>query len=91
MVMDEPVIADALELAVQECGFAVSGKSNNAADAMSFAENNDVDLFLIDVGLGEAKQSIALAHEINASIKIPFIFIIKRQKSSGCIGHAWLF
>lgn len=77
MVMDEPVIADALELAVQDCGFSVNGKSNSADDTISYIESNPVDLILLDVGLGEGKASIALAHEINASFKIPIIFIIK--------------
>jgi len=75
IVEDEFITLDLLKDYVTELGYHVSGDAINAEEAISFLENNETDLVLLDINLSKEKDGIWVAEQINTKYKIPFIFI----------------
>ncbi|NOT76945.1 MAG: response regulator [Cyclobacteriaceae bacterium] len=75
IVEDEPIIASDIAATLKDRGFVIAGIVDNADDAMKFLSTTTPDLALLDVKIRGTKDGIALAHDIRARYKLPFIFL----------------
>ena len=82
IVEDQLIITMDLEYMLEELGYQVCGISTNYEDAVSAIKNNRPDLVLVDIILAGDKTGIDLAHEINRSYHIPFIFLTSHADRS---------
>jgi len=64
-----------LQYMLEELGYQVCGISTCYEDAISAIKRSQPDLVLIDIILAGEKTGIDLAHEINRTYHIPFIFL----------------
>jgi len=74
IVEDEFLIAEKLNLILQDLEYEVIGIASKYSKAINIIETRLPDIILIDIVLGGAKDGIDLAHEVNLKYKIPFIF-----------------
>jgi signal transduction histidine kinase len=74
IVEDELVVALELEDRLRRQGYEVVGTARSAADALGWAERTQVDLALLDVRLGGARDGIDLAGDLRAR-GIPAVFL----------------
>jgi len=82
IVEDQLIITMDLEYMLEELGYDVCGISTTYEDAVSIIKSNQPDLLLIDIILSGEKTGIDLAHEINRSYRIPFIFLTSHADRS---------
>src|SRR5690606_35941400 len=75
IVEDQLIITMDLEYMLEELGYQVCGISTCYEDAISAIKRSQPDLVLIDIILAGEKTGIDLAHEINRTYHIPFIFL----------------
>lgn len=75
IVEDQLIITMDLEYMLEELGYQVCGISTCYEDAISAIKRSRPDLVLIDIILAGEKTGIDLAHEINRTYHIPFIFL----------------
>lgn len=75
IVEDEPVIADDIATTLSARGYSIAALVDNAEEAISTLSQHKPDLILLDVKIKGDKDGIALAHDIRARYKVPFIFI----------------
>lgn len=82
IVEDQLIITMDLEYMLEDLGYQVGGISTTYEDAIAAIESNRPDLILIDIILSGEKTGIDLAHEINKSYRIPFIFLTSHADRS---------
>ncbi|GGC37152.1 hypothetical protein GCM10011386_31560 [Parapedobacter defluvii] len=75
IVEDQLIITMDLEYMLEELGYQVCGISTTYEDAIAAIDSGQPDLILIDIILSGEKTGIDLAHEINRSYHMPFIFL----------------
>ncbi len=75
IVEDQMIITMDLEYMLEELGYQVCGVSASYEDALVDIKREQPDLVLIDIILSSEKTGIDLAHELNNSYPIPFIFL----------------
>ena len=75
IVEDEALIADQLAVFVENAGFSVVDIVDEAEAVFEVLEQQEVDLVFLDINLSGALDGIDIAHKINASSAVPFIYI----------------
>ena len=75
IVEDELLIAGNLERILVKHGYEVSEVAMDYQQAESFLKTNTCDLVLLDVNLSGKNSGVDLAHLINKSYQIPFMYI----------------
>lgn len=75
IVEDEAITVAVLSTALQDAGYDVCGSSDNAEHALTALGNNEVDIAILDINLTGTKDGVWLAEQINATSKIPFIYL----------------
>lgn len=75
IVEDEAITVAVLSEVLQNAGYHVCGNSNNAEHAFDAISNAEADIALLDINLTGAKDGVWLAEQINATSKIPFIYL----------------
>lgn len=74
IVDDETIIAFEMADALEDLGFEVVGPSTHLQDALSLAEEEEIDVACLDVNLGQGKTSEPIA-QILKDRKIPYVYI----------------
>lgn len=82
IVEDQLIITMDLEYMLDELGYQVCGVSMTYDDAITAIKSSQPDLILIDIILSGEKTGIDLAHEVNRSHHIPFIFLTSHADRS---------
>lgn len=82
IVEDQMIITMDLEYMLEELGYQVCGISASYEDALAAIKNNRPDLVLVDIILSGEKTGIDLAHELNNTFQIPFIFLTSHADRS---------
>lgn len=75
IVEDEPMIAEELQLIVQNENWKVVGKAYDYNKALDLLTLRNPDIVLLDIQLGRFGSGIDLAKIINEKFRIPIIFI----------------
>ncbi len=75
IVEDEVLIAEGINFALQQIGYATLRPAYNYAQALQLLATAKPDLLIIDVSLNDTKDGIHLAAEINQKHHVPFIFL----------------
>lgn len=75
VVEDEVIIADDLCDSLNELGYDALDPVGTYGEAVTVIENEYPDIAILDIQLSGKKNGIELAHEINQTYKIPFIFL----------------
>ncbi len=75
IIEDENIIAQGLEVLVQEMGHRVSGVASTHTQAVALAERRAPGLVLADVRLSDGSSGIEAAQEIMEGHDVPVIFI----------------
>ena len=75
IVEDEAVVAENLEMAIVDGGYAVVGRADSADDAVNAAIKLKPDLILMDIVLSGKKNGIDASYEIKEKLDIPVIFL----------------
>ncbi len=75
IVEDEMIIASDLQDMLHELGYQVNGISINYREAIASLRKSKPDLVLLDITLTGTESGIDLAHTLNLSFKLPFIFL----------------
>ena len=95
IVEDEPLIADDIAMILGKNNYEISGIEDNAVDAMEILASQKVDLVLLDINIEGDTDGIQLAHQINTTFNVPFIFLtsyydnntLKRAKGANPVGY----
>ena len=82
IVEDQLIITMDLEYMLEELGYQVCGISTTYEDAIAAIDSSQPDLILIDIILSGEKTGIDLAHEINRTYHMPFIFLTSHADRS---------
>jgi DNA-binding NarL/FixJ family response regulator len=75
IVEDEPIIAEHISVYLNNNDFMVSGIAYDDEEAKKQLKYNTPDAVLLDINLESETDGIAIATHINATYKIPFIFL----------------
>lgn len=75
IVEDEPLIAEDLAAHLEDLGYEVCARCDNALDAMVELITHKPDLVLLDINLGDGPDGVQLAGKINSKHPTPFIFV----------------
>lgn len=75
IVEDDPLIADSLEVIVQETGYECIGKVDTVKDALMSVADLAPDLLLLDINLEGNREGLDIAEIVYKREKIPYIFI----------------
>ncbi|MBK1440994.1 response regulator [Parapedobacter sp. ISTM3] len=82
IVEDQLIITMDLEYMLEELGYQVCGVSTTYEDAIAAIKSSQPDLILVDIILSGEKTGIDLAHKINSTFHIPFIFLTSHADRS---------
>lgn len=75
VVEDEPPIADILQYALTDAGYAVLGPVDTLNEGLRVAEKNRPDLALVNINLKDGSKGTDLARELLNRWKVPCLFI----------------
>lgn len=75
IVEDEPLIADDIELTLENNHYECVGKAYTSTQALDMLLNRSPDIVLLDISIKGDKDGIMIAEIIRAKYRIPFIFI----------------
>lgn len=75
VVEDEVIIADNICDILDELGYNSLEPCSNYDEAVETLQDENVDIAILDIELGESKSGIELAAHINEQHNIPFIFL----------------
>ncbi len=100
VVEDEPLILFDLRETLEDIGYEISGIASTAIDALSKIPNSKSDLVLLDISIDGAQDGVDVAHQLNATVQLPFIFLTafydettleraRATKPSGYIVKPW--
>jgi len=87
IVEDEALTVLALKHDLTELGYEIAGDASTAADALRTAEENRVDLVLMDIQLDGGISGIAAAAAIRGHPDIPVVFLTAHG-SAETVSHA---
>ena len=95
IVEDEAIVAMDIEGKLIEMGYTIVGIADNYADAIKIAENNTIDLALLDINIQGDKTGIDIAFYLKTKFELPCIFlsafsnntIINQAKMVGAYGY----
>lgn len=82
IVEDQLIITMDLEYMLEELGYDICGVCTNYDDAIFAIKTTKPDLILVDIILYGEKTGIDLAHEINNTYHIPFIYLTSHADRS---------
>lgn len=74
IVEDELIIAEDMRTMLAKMSYDVLGVAMDYHEAIGLLKTTQPDLILLDVNLNGTKDGVDLAHEINQTFKIPFIY-----------------
>ena len=75
IVEDEPIIAFQISHQLEEEGYKISGIAHSYDKAIDKLGDGNTDIVLLDIMLKGDKTGIDLAHIINQSYSLPFVFL----------------
>lgn len=75
VVEDRAITRETLILSLQKSGFEVVGSHDEAVGALQEMQRLEVDVAILDINLQGEEDGIWLAHELNKSVQIPFIYL----------------
>ncbi len=75
IVEDEPLVAEDIAGHLESINFTVSGIAHDGASAIEMIDELKPDACLLDITLGGEPDGIGVAHHINKTLKIPFVFL----------------
>ena len=75
IVEDNVIIADDLQLMLEDIGYQVIGNVTSYEDAVEVLRNQEVDLALLDIQLATERTGIDIGDFIRKNFDIPFVFI----------------
>ena len=75
VVEDEPLILSDLCATLEELGYEISGEASSATEALSKISDSNSQLVLLDISIDGAQDGVDIAHQLNSSVKLPFIFL----------------
>lgn len=75
IVEDEPLILNDLCATLEELGYEISGEASSATEALGKISDSNSELVLLDISIDGAQDGVDIAHQLNASVKLPFIFL----------------
>lgn len=75
IIENDRVTAKDLEATLKRRGFLVVGTAYSVAQAIDLAENEEPDLALLDIQLGENNEGVDLAIELREKFELPAIFV----------------
>ncbi len=75
IIEDEALIAIEIQSTLEMLGFKVVGHSMNGDEALDLFRSTAADLVLLDINIKGSKNGIDLAHILNESYNIPFVFL----------------
>src|SRR6056297_1801818 len=75
IVEDENIIALDIKKRLENNDFNVVDIKNNGKDALDYISENDVDLILMDIMLGDEMDGVDTAVKINENNDIPIIYL----------------
>lgn len=75
VVEDEFLIADYIQLVLEDAGHTVVGMASNAAGALKLLEGAAADVALLDIKIEGTVDGVDLAHELRRLYGLPFVFI----------------
>lgn len=82
IIEDEVLIAASLESTLRKMGYQTLEPAHNYEEGMALAKNNEIDLYLIDINLGDGKSGIDIARFIRAERSRPLIFVTAYSSKS---------
>lgn len=82
VVEDEIIIADSICQILSDRGFSVLEPAVSFEEAMTSIELNSPDIVLLDIQLRGKKNGIDLAHELEQTYQIPFIYLTSNSDES---------
>ena len=74
IVEDHPLHAEKLELMLEALGLEVAGMADNALDALTLLQEQEVDLLLLDIELTGSFSGIDLAERVRQKSRVPIIY-----------------
>ena len=74
IVEDEFIVANDLQLILEEAGYAVTGIAVSSGEAQEQSQQNKPDLVLLDIRLKGKLSGIDIARKLRAD-NIPFIYL----------------
>ncbi len=74
IVEDEPIVADDIQMSLEEMGYAVQGIAHEASEALEMIRRQAPDLLLLDIDLEGEVDGIDLAHQL-PDASFPIIFL----------------
>lgn len=75
IVEDEPVISEEIAATIEDLGYLIAGKIMHGKDVVPSFQQNEPDLVLMDINLGNGPDGIQLAAEIKKVKNVPLIFL----------------
>lgn len=75
VVEDRAITRETIVMSLTTLGFEVVGQNDEAEPALEEMRNLEVDIAILDIDLKGEKSGVWLAHQINAEIEIPFIYL----------------
>ncbi|REE01069.1 LytR/AlgR family response regulator transcription factor [Marinoscillum furvescens] len=75
IVEDDPLIADSLEVIVEDANYRCCGKAESITEALNLISDTQPDLLLLDINLEGKNEGIELAEIVRKREKIPLVFI----------------
>jgi PAS domain S-box-containing protein len=75
LVEDEGIIAEDIQMSLQDFGYEVCAIAATGEDAVAMAQLLKPDLVLMDVVLQGSMDGIEAAHQINSTLKIPVVYL----------------
>ena len=75
VVEDEMIIADNIRQTLEKLGYEVSEPAIDYEEAIHQIHEEKPDLVMLDIQLLGERDGIDLAHELNDTLKLPFIFL----------------
>lgn len=82
IVEDEVFIAEMIVEALREYGYHKVVRAKSYADAISFLEKDTtINFAFLDINLGGKKSGIDLAHKLNNTYSVPFVYLTSNTDS----------
>lgn len=75
IVEDEAIIADHLEILLEQLGYEVLGIVDTATDLFALLKEKTPELILLDIQISGDLDGVEIAHILNQKYRIPFVFI----------------
>ena len=74
-IEDDEQLADLLDTRLKNLGYSVSGRADNACDAMEGIRTGKPDLALVDIELHGRLEGLAIGDYLVSNTDIPFVYM----------------